>query len=336
MNKKILAYFYCLALALLALELGIRQQMIGGPMIGLLVSMLLVNLLPLTEEFIKEALKAGKKLLDYGIILAGGTLHFAQVLGFGSKALGLLILNLVLSFYVAGYFARRLGLSENTGKLVGAGTGICGGTAIATLASLVKAKEEEIAYALTAIFLFDVLAALSYPYLAQALGLSANQFGFLAGSAINDTSSVAAAQETFNILKGFQGTQPITVKLTRIMLLIPTALFFSFKQIKNEERVKGSLSQTLHRVFPWAILWFMVMALLNSAGIFQYIGIPTKAFSFTYKYFITAALVGIGLKIRFKELLTRGIKPILLGGITWLSLALSSLLFIFVFRHIIG
>ncbi|NLY36130.1 MAG: putative sulfate exporter family transporter [Tissierellia bacterium] len=336
MSKKTTALIYCLALALGALWLGGKQQIIGGPMIGLLMSMLLVNALNMEEEFKKQALAVGKKLLDFGIILAGGTLHFSQILGFGSKALGLLLLNLVLAFLVASYFGRRLGLSDNTAKLVGGGTAICGGTAIATLATIFKAKEEEIAYALTAIFLFDVLAALGYPYLAKALGMSANQFGFLAGSAINDTSSVAAAQETFNVLMGIEATQPITVKMTRIMLLIPTSLFFAFRQLGSGEKDQDGLLKTVQRIFPWAILWFMLMALFNSLGFFSFIGIPGKVFSLSYKYFITAALVGIGLKIRFKDLLTQGAKPILLGGITWLSLALSSLIFIFVFRNFIG
>lgn len=336
MSKKISALIYCLLLALGALWLGGLQQIIGGPMIGLLISMFLVNVFPVKEEFKKEALGSGKKLLDFGIVLAGGTLHFSQILGFGSKALSLLLINLLLAFYLASFFGRKFGLSENTARLVGGGTAICGGTAIASLATILKAKEEEIAYALTAIFLFDVLAALTYPYIAKALAMSANQFGFFAGSAINDTSSVAAAQETFNLIMDMEATQPITVKMTRIMLLIPTSLFFAFRQVAKGEKSREGLLKTLHRIFPWAIFWFILMALLNSLGVFALLKIPTKVFSFSYKYFITGALVGIGLKIRFKDLLNQGARPILLGGLTWLGLALSSLIFVLIFQDFIG
>ena len=191
---------------------------------------------------------------------------------------------------------------------------------------------------MTAIFLFDVFAALTYPYLADLLNLTVNQFGFLAGTAINDTSSVAAAQETFNIIKGIQTTNPITVKLTRTTMLIPIAIVLTVLQVRKDgKEVSGeSVGETVKRIFPWFILWFVLMALLNTLGIFSKVGIPGKLFSMSYKYFITAALVGVGFKIRFKDLFTKGSGPILLGGITWFFVALSSFVFIYVFANYIG
>lgn len=338
MSKKNLALLTCLLIALVATWLSGLQAFIGGPMIGLLMGMLIVNLVPIHGEFKKGTTFAGKKFLNIGIILAGATLNFSQVLGYGAKALPLVLFNLFLSFGVAITFGRMLGQTDNTGKLVGGGTSICGGTAIATVASIIKASEEEIAYAMTAIFLFDVLAAISYPYIADFLHLTVNQFGFLAGTAINDTSSVAAAQETFNIMKGIQTTNPITVKLTRTTMLIPMAMVLTLLQVRKDGKEAGgeSLLETVKRIFPWFILWFMLMALLNSLGVFTKLGIPGKVFSVSYKYFITAALVGVGFKIRFKELFTKGARPILLGGITWFFVALSSFLFVYVFAKYIG
>lgn len=338
MSRKNLAILVCLAIAVVATWLAGLQAFVGGPMIGLLIGMLIVNIHPVDAEFKKGTTFAGKKFLNIGIILAGATLNFTQVLGYGAKALPLVIFNMLLSFGVAITFGRMLGQSDNTGKLVGGGTSICGGTAIATVASIIKAKEEEIAYAMTAIFLFDVLAAITYPYIADLLNLTVNQFGFLAGTAINDTSSVAAAQETFNVIKGIQTTNPITVKLTRTTMLIPMAIVLTILQVKKDGQEAGgeSVADTVKRIFPWFILWFVIMALLNTLGVFSAIGIPGKLFSMSYKYFITAALVGVGFKIRFKDLFTEGAKPVLLGGITWFFVALSTFVFIYVFAGYIG
>ncbi len=338
MSRKNLAILVCLAIAVVATWLAGLQAFVGGPMIGLLIGMLIVNIHPVDAEFKKGTTFAGKKFLNIGIILAGATLNFTQVLGYGAKALPLVIFNMLLSFGVAITFGRMLGQSDNTGKLVGGGTSICGGTAIATVASIIKAKEEEIAYAMTAIFLFDVLAAITYPYIADLLNLTVNQFGFLAGTAINDTSSVAAAQETFNVIKGIQTTNPITVKLTRTTMLIPMAIVLTILQVKKDGQESGgeSVADTVKRIFPWFILWFVIMALLNTLGVFSAIGIPGKLFSMSYKYFITAALVGVGFKIRFKDLFTEGAKPVLLGGITWFFVALSTFVFIYVFAGYIG
>lgn len=338
MSRKNLAILVCLAIAVVATWLAGLQAFVGGPMIGLLIGMLIVNIHPVDAEFKKGTTFAGKKFLNIGIILAGATLNFTQVLGYGAKALPLVIFNMLLSFGVAITFGRMLGQSDNTGKLVGGGTSICGGTAIATVASIIKAKEEEIAYAMTAIFLFDVLAAITYPYISDLLNLTVNQFGFLAGTAINDTSSVAAAQETFNVIKGIQTTNPITVKLTRTTMLIPMAIVLTILQVKKDGQEAGgeSVADTVKRIFPWFILWFVIMALLNTLGVFSAIGIPGKLFSMSYKYFITAALVGVGFKIRFKDLFTEGAKPVLLGGITWFFVALSTFVFIYVFAGYIG
>ena len=338
MSKKHLAIITCLVIAVLATWLAGMQSYVGGPMIGLLIGMLLVNLVPVDSQFKQGTSFAGKKFLNIGIILAGATLNFAQVLGYGAKALPLIIINIFISFGVAILFGRMLNQSHNTSRLVGGGTCICGGTAIATIASIIKAKEEEIAYAMTAIFLFDVLAAITYPYIADMLNLTVNQFGFLAGTAINDTSSVAAAQETFNLLQGVELTHPITVKLTRTTMLIPIAIVLTFLQVRRAgQAAEGeSIGATVKRIFPWFIVWFVVMALLNTLNVFQMISIPSKWFSVSYKFFITAALVGVGFKIRFKDLFTKGAKPILLGGITWFFVALSSFVFIYLFAQYIG
>lgn len=350
--KKYLAIVLCVVIAIVATYLGGKQKLIGAPMIGLFISMIIVNFLPsLDKDFKAGTTFVAKKFLNLGIILAGATLNFKEILGYGAKALPLIIVNLIVSFSVAYFIGKKLQLSTNTCTLVGGGTSICGGTAIATLASIIKAKETEIAYAMTAIFLFDIFAAVAYPYLSGFLGLSANQFGILAGAAINDTSSVAAAEATYNVLNNVDLSLAITVKLTRTTMLIVVAIIFSVITIRNQAKTNVSLSkgvepsasnkkmsvgQTVFKVFPWFILIFLFMAIINTLGVFENINGASTFFKKGYKFLNTAALAGVGFKIQFKDLLTKGIKPIVLGGCTWFAVAASSLIFINLFANYIG
>ena len=343
MNKKTMAIILCLVVALVATYLGTIQNIIGAPMIGLFIGMLILNLGPsLDKEFKAGTSFAGKKFLKWGIILAGATLNFGQVLGYGAMAMPIIIFNIFLSFGVAYVVGKQLDLSSNTRILVGGGSCICGGTAIATLASIIKAKETEIAYAMTAIFLFDIFAALLYPYLAGALNLTVNQFGVLAGAAINDTSSVTAAEATYNVLNGVDSNLAITVKLARTTMLIFVSIAATIFTIRSESKLnKGageqqSVGATVMKVFPWFIVIFLGMAILNTVGLFDMIPGAAKFFKTGYKYLVTAALVGVGFKIEFKELFTKGTKPIILGGVTWAAIAASTLLFITIFSGYIG
>lgn len=191
---KSLAIILCIVVGVLANETTTLQKawfgrtVIGGPMLALLVTMIICNVLPsVSKEFKAGTTYCSKQFLNWGIIATGATLNFAAILGTGIRALPLIIFNILLSFTVALVIGRKvLKVSENTSILVGGGTCICGGTAIATLSRIIKAKEEEIAFAMAAIFLFDTIAALSYPYIGQLLNLTDNQFAFIAGTAINE------------------------------------------------------------------------------------------------------------------------------------------------------
>lgn len=340
-SKKLLAIFVCVIIALFATYLGGVQKVVGAPMIGLLISMIIVNFMKsIDKDFKSGTTFAGKKFLNLGIILTGATLNFTKVLGIGAKALPMLLINICVAFAAAYLIGKKLSLSSNTSTLVASGTSICGGTAIATIASIIKAKESEIAYAMAAIFLFDLFAALSYPYLADILSLTTNQFGFLAGAAINDTSSVVAAESTYNVLNGIDSNLAITVKLARTTLLILLVVTFTVITIKNESRSsnneKTSMGKAIAKSFPKFIIAFIVMAILNTMGIFDGISSASTFFSKASKFFITTALAGVGFKIQFKDLLTKGIKPIILGGCTWFAVFASSIIFITIFSEYIG
>lgn len=353
-RQKYFAILTCLIISFIATKLGGIQNIIGAPMIALIIGMLIVNIVPsINADFKAGTTFVGKKFLTWGIIFAGGTLSFYEILGIGARALPLIIFNMGLAFTTALFVGAKLRASKNTCVLVGGGTCICGGTAIATLSSIIKATEEEIAYAMTAIFLFDAFSALTYPYLAKALSLTNNQFAFLAGTAINDTSSVAAAEATFNALSSQDLGLAITIKLARTTMLIFLAIIFTMLMVKQESKsVEGdqkSIGSTVLKVFPWFVVYFLVMAVLNTFGVFDGI---SKAFGMNgtnfmgwtvskflkngYKFLIATALAGVGFKIKFKDLFTKGVTPIILGGCTWMAVAVSSLTFIHLFSGYVG
>lgn len=345
--EKILAIVLCVVIGVLAnlstdlQKTWFSRTVIGGPMLALLVSMIICNIIPSISKGFKEGTTyCSKQFLNWGIIATGGTLSFAAILGTGVKALPLIIFNILLSFTVAMLVGKKLGVTENTSVLVGGGTCICGGTAIATLSRIIKAKEEEIAFAMAAIFLFDTIAAFSYPYLITALGFTPNQFAFVAGTAINDTSSVAGAQATFQAMIGdpaFQGA--LNVKLVRTTMLIFVAVAWTVimasRAKKNGEAAQNdSMVTVVKKTFPMFILWFVVMAALNTMGVFSDVGI--SYLSKLGKYLFAAALAGVGFKIKFKDVFSKGLKPIALGGITWLCVAITSYAFAFLFAGYIG
>lgn len=345
---KSLAIILCIVVGVLANETTTLQKawfgrtVIGGPMLALLVTMIICNVLPsVSKEFKAGTTYCSKQFLNWGIIATGATLNFAAILGTGIRALPLIIFNILLSFTVALVIGRKvLKVSENTSILVGGGTCICGGTAIATLSRIIKAKEEEIAFAMAAIFLFDTIAAFSYPYIGQLLNLTDNQFAFIAGTAINDTSSVAGAQATWQGIIGnadFNGA--LNVKLVRTTMLIFVALAWTLimasRAKKNGEAdANDSPLAVVKKTFPMFILWFVVMAGLNTFGFFT--ATATSVLSKLAKYLFAAALAGVGFKIKFKDVFSKGLKPIALGGITWLCVAIASYAFGFLFAGYIG
>lgn len=310
-------------------------------MLALIMGIILVNTLPdsiLSHEFKAGTSYIGKKYLSLGIVCLGATLAFTDLFS-AMYALPLIIFNIFLSFAAAYLIGGKLlHVSTNTCTLVGGGTCVCGGTAIAALSSIIKSKEAETAYAMTAIFLFDLFACLSYPYLAVRLGLQELQFGFLAGTAINDTSSVVAAQETFAALKGLENyALPATIKVVRTSMIIVLALVFSLvsvrQNIEKTHQQRNSVSKILWRSFPKFILFFSAMVMWNTVMASAasesefYVRYFRPFFSNGYKFFVTLALAGVGFKIKFRDLFTKGLKPVILGGCTWFCLFCSSLLF---------
>lgn len=336
---------FCVVLAFGATWLGGLQHVMGAPLIGMFLGMLLTNLIPaLRAKVEKGASFSSRIILRLGIILCGGTLSFSTILGAGGSALPFIITSIGFAFLTACVIGKYLiRVPVNTRVLVAGGTSICGGTAIATLAGVIDADEDEVGYAMTAIFLFDILATLLWPYVALGLGLSPEQFSILAGVAINDVSSVTAAGATYDALMGSAalsasgvtgGDLAVVVKLTRVVMLVFVAIavmIWNMRRKGNKPTAHGSAQEQsnlrkIRKAFPFFILGFLGLAILNTILDFsQYslAGISLAAIlKRANKLLITIALVGVGSKMNLRDLFTRGIHPVLLGGCTWIVVAL--------------
>lgn len=334
-----------LALAAAAVPLGRLVPVIGGPVFGIVLGVLAGVLVPaLRGSWSRPGYDfASKTLLQLSIVVLGTGLSLQQVLRVGGDSLPVMLGTLAVALGGAWLFGRLLGVRGDTQTLIGVGTAICGASAIAAATAAIGAKRSSVAYALATIFTFNVVAVLAFPPLGHLLGLGPEAFGLWAGTAINDTSSVVAAGYTYS---QEAGDQALVVKLTRSLMLVPIVIGLVILKSRRPEAVHsppfhppGELSGAVGRAarvkrgrmnrLPWRrmvplfLVGFVVAAGLRSAGL-----VPEAwqdGLSLGGTFLITCALVAIGLSMRPGELRKAGWRPLALGALLWVSVALSSL-----------
>ncbi len=332
MEKKELKWqglLLCFGLAVPAWFLGKLVPVVGGPVIAILTGIFLSFVLARdnfkqSKQLLQPGLRfTSKKVLQYSIVLLGFDMSFFRVLEVGGNSLLLIVATITVALLVAFFVSRLLKLPSNTSILVGVGSAICGGSAIAATAPVIEAEDEEVSSAISTIFLFNVIAALIFPSIGLALGLSDVGFGFWAGTAVNDTSSVVAAATTWSERAGNNVALDLAtiVKLTRTLAIIP--ITFALAIFRAKKMGKSDNQFSLKKIFPWFILFFLLAAVLKTV-----LAIPdsvTDVISDVGKFMITMAMVAIGLNTNAKQLVKNGVKPIMLGLICWASIAVSSL-----------
>ena len=288
-------------------------HIIGASVIALLLGMLINN-------FYKPAcLSAGlkftsKKVLKLAIILLGASLSVNVILSVGKMSLMVMVFTL-LTCFGGGYFVgKALGLNWKLSNLISAGTGICGGSAIAAIAPVIDAEDKDIAYAMSATFLFDMAMIILFPIMGRWIGLSDMAYGLWAGTAVNDTSSVVAAGYAFSEGAGDFATM---VKLTRTLSIIPTVLVFTFinLRIKRKQSIDTNSGKKVNvmKLFPWFIVGFIGLAIINSLG-FIPVNVSACAKDIS-KFLMVAALAAIGLGTSFKDVRKSGFAPMMHGFI---------------------
>jgi uncharacterized integral membrane protein (TIGR00698 family) len=311
-------------IALISTYLGKQFPIIGGAVFGIIIGIAINNTVGKPKKSLNGVTFTSKKILQWAIIVLGAGLSLTQVWKTGLSSFSVMIFTLSTAFLAAYGFGKLMGIPSNLKALIGVGTAICGGSAIAAISPIIEAEEMEIAYSISTIFLFNIIAVLIFPPLGHLLGFSDNAFGLWAGTAINDTSSVVAAGYAFS---NAAGTYATIVKLTRTTMIIPISLIFSVLisiQKKKDAKDTGKVNYSLKKIFPWFILWFLVASLLNTLGLFDATAI--KYINTLGKFMIVMALSAVGLSADFKKMLKTGIKPMILGLIVWFTVAIVSLI----------
>ncbi len=305
-------------IALAASLLGSKYEIVGAPVFAIVLGMIYSNVLGVKEKYTAGVDLAAKKVLQWSIIVLGASLSMEQVWRTGRESLAVMMVTLTVAFFVALVLGRVLGVSKNLTSLIGVGTAICGGSAIAAVSPIIEAGDDEMAYSISTIFFFNVLAVLMFPPLGHILGMSAKAFGLWAGTAINDTSSVVAAGYAFSKAAGDYAT---IVKLTRTTMIIPIAAIFAF--IHAAKKKGQGMDVPWKQVFPWFIIYFLLASLLNTLGIISRGLVPLV--HRLGKFMIVIALSAVGLKADFRRMLATGLKPIMLGCAVWISVAVASI-----------
>ena len=327
----------CLVIALPSWWLGKLFPVIGGPVFAILCGMIITLLLTDKTWFQPGIAYTSKKILQYAVILLGFGLNLSEIAKVGAKSLPIICSTIATSLIISFVLYKLLKMPANISTLVGVGSSICGGSAIAATAPVIGANDEEIAQAISVIFLFNVLAALLFPTFGGAIGLSNEGFGLFAGTAINDTSSVTAAASTWDTLHGTNGAvleYATIVKLTRTLAIIPITLALAFWRTWQVKRGSNTSSGTfdLKKIFPFFILFFVLASVITTLSISC--GVPSaffQPFKELSKFFIILAMAAIGLNTNIVKLVRTGGKPIFMGvccwaGITGVSLGMQHLL----------
>lgn len=309
---------FAAVIAIPAWILGKAFPVVGSPVLGILFGIILA-FWKRPVQFNEGIQYTSKKLLQYSIILLGFDMNLFNVFKVGGQTLVLMAFTLSAAFITAYAAGKLLKLDGNTKTLIGVGSAICGGSAIAATAPVIHASDEEIAHSISTIFLFNVIAAFLFPFLGHMLHMSDQSFGLWAGTAINDTSSVVAAGYSFS---NTSGNLAVIVKLTRTLMIVPVSLILAFYTSKKSAKDQSG-NYSIIKIFPWFVLGFVAASVLNT-----FLPIPNsmgKFLSQAGKFVIVMAMASIGLNTNLVKLVKSGIKPILLGFICWTVLALTSL-----------
>ena len=327
----------CFAIAVVCYLLGQKIPIIGGPVFAILFGMLLTLFLKDKTKLQPGITFTSKKILQYAVILLGFGLNLNVILKTGKQSLPIIVATIATSLCIAAVLQKVLRVPAKISTLVGVGSSICGGSAIAATAPVIDADDEEVAQAISVIFFFNVIAALLFPALGGLIGFSTasgESFGIFAGTAVNDTSSVTAAASTWDSIYHL-GTatldKAVTVKLTRTLAIIPITLSLAFRRAKkaseNTEKIQ------FKKIFPFFILFFVGASVITTIAI--KLGAPAAAFlpfKTLSKFFIIMAMAAIGLNTNIVKLIKTGGKPIFMGLCCWIGITCVSLLA----QHLLG
>ncbi len=265
--------------------------------------------------------KVSKKLLQYSVVGLGFGMNLQASLQSGKEGMAFTIVSVVGTMLIGWIIGRKLlKVERDTSYLISSGTAICGGSAIAAVGPVLKAKDTEMSVALGTVFILNAIALFVFPVIGHALDMTQQQFGMWAAIAIHDTSSVVGAGAAY----GEEALQvATTIKLTRALWIIPLALATSFIFKSKGQKIS----------IPWFILFFVLAMIFNT-----YVLSATEAGTMIGHYIndfarksLTITLFFIGASLSRDVLKSVGIKPLIQGVLLWIIISLSTLAYIYCF-----
>ena len=327
----------CPVIALPCWWLGKRFPIVGGPVFAIVCGMIVTLFIRDRSTLQSGITFVSKKVLQYAVILLGFGMNLSVILQTGKQSLPIILVTITTSLVIAWALHKLLHIPGKISTLIGVGSSICGGSAIAATAPVIDADDEEVAQAISVIFFFNMLAALLFPMLGTALGFSQTNgeaFGIFAGTAVNDTSSVTAAASTWDSMYSLGSEtldKAVTVKLTRTLAIIPITLVLAWMRTRSAQADGKKVE--LKKIFPFFILYFILASVITTAA--TALGVPASVFSplkTLSKFLIVLAMSAIGLNTNIVKLIRTGGKPLGLGFCCWVGIAGMSLLM----QHILG
>lgn len=319
-------------LALLAyggslLSKHLTGSMVAGPiLLAILLGVLVRNLLPVHGRFEPGIHFSFRRLLRLGVIGLGFDFSAHEILSVGLRGLLLDLLVIAFVYGAAVYIGRRRGLPDSLSLLLGTGTAICGASAIVAANSVIRARDEEVAFSVATVTIFGTLSMFLFPLANRLLHLPDPVYGAWAGSSIHEIGQVIGATLPYSHESLRTGT---VLKLTRVALLLPVVLLLEAMIIlKSRKGERGQGSHAQH--FPWFVAAFAGVVLMNFM-----VAIPASLLSLLQKIdagILAVAMVGMGLETHLSRLVRFGWKPVGLGFLLWVSvsgvgLALAILLY---------
>ena len=306
-----IAICFAVAAASVLLERLIPGELLGASIIALFLGTIINSFFH--PGWIKPALKfTSKRILKLAIILLGASLSIGTILSVGKMTFFVMLFTFAMCFG-GGYFIRKIfGLNWKLSNLISAGTGICGGSAVAAIAPVIDADDKDIAFAMSSTFLFDMVMVALYPLMGKALGMSDIAYGIWAGTSVNDTASVVASGYAFSEAAGDFATM---VKLTRTIAIVPTVLVFAWIGVRTKKKEMQSAGDgqkvNIVKIIPWFIGGFLLLAIINTAGWIP--GPVVSVMKSTSKFLMVTALAAVGLSTSLADFKKAGLAPMFYG-----------------------
>ena len=313
------------AFAALATLLAPVAPILGAPVIAILLGVAVRSAFALPNVFGDGIAYCARDILQLAIVVSGFGISLVAIARTGLGTLPVTLVTIAIALMLAPVVGKLLRIDGKLRELIGIGTAICGASAIAAVSTVVESSEAENALAISTIFFHNILAVLTFPLLGHAMALTQSQFGVWAGTAINDTSSVVAAGFAYGRDAGEHAT---IVKLTRATLILPIVGILAV--VRARQKRGAGKAVPWKRIVPWFIVWFLVAALANTIGLVPARWHPEIADVATF--FISVALAAIGLQTSVAKLIESGARPLALGLVLWVAVALSSL----AIQHVTG